>query len=1154
MPGLRIAVLGKPRITRDDGSPVELGSAKATALLLYLATTGERHSRSALAGLLWGDLPEEGARANLRLALTKLRRVADDNLQVTRGYVAADPSSFWLDRREFEAALAGGDGDLERVQAAVRLYRGDFLDDLVVRGAPELETWIEGEREHLRRLAVTGLARLADDAAARGDPAAGVEAARRMLSLDPLSEEAHRLLMRFLAAKDDRAAALAQFETCRHVLAEELGVEPSPQTVRLAEQIRAGGLAPSPGTQEPQPPEPGAPEREGSRQLGGVLPVVHTPGPAPSPGPAVGPDLIGREADLARVVALVEGEACRLLTLVGPGGVGKTRLALAAAEGLAPRFADGAAVVTLAGVEPDNPEQVPDLLAATVAEALAVPLAARRPVRELLQAWLAERRLLVVLDNLEHLPGAASLLTDLLAGAPGLKLLATSRRRVGTGVEWVLDVPGLGEGPAVELFAERARRVRTGFSLEEEGPAVAAICRLVEGLPLAIELAADLARTLPCQVIADKLGSDLDVLQTTSAARPPRHRSMRTVIEASWRLLDDDQQRALAGLSVFRGGFDPAAAEAVAGAELAMLSALVERSLVDRAEGGATACTSCCASSPPSGWRPPGTRPPPGGPTPPTTPVPAARHDRLADAFDGAVLAEVDPETGNLRAAWQELVEADGIDAVAGLLEDLWLVHRRHGRFEEALGAIQRALAREDATPRQRARWHLWAGLAQYQLGRSEEGQEELRAMLALAGRPLPATGAGWAAAVARGAAGQARSRALGPRPAPDEEARLIAADVAQAYAMIGETYYMGGELLPMVASGVRTINAAERAGSGGDVAAGYAVTALSARAFGSHRLAGWYGRLADDAIATGTDEAALAYPLEVRGVDHISVGAWDAAETCLRRAAGSFSRMGQPRFREECVSLLGIANGYRGRYRQAVDDFAEVAASARGRHDRVSLHWGLIGQAEALLRLELDTGTALELLEEGRTLFADVPAAERLRVHAGLALVHLRAGRDAEAGTAVRAGLREAAVAGMVRMWLGEAFTLLAEVALDLRERGHDPAVAAGACDRLRSFTAGCPVSAARALRTGGLQLWLAGRRPKAVRAWRRSLDSARRLDLPYDEALAHLELGRHLRAPETTPGGWGRDEHLARARELFTALGTGPALARASRPPLAG
>jgi tetratricopeptide (TPR) repeat protein len=414
-------------------------------------------------------------------------------------------------------------------------------------------------------------------------------------------------------------------------------------------------------------------------------------------------------------------------------------------------------------------------------------------------------------------------------------------------------------------------------------------------------------------VIADKLVSDPDLLTTTSATVPPRHRSMRSVIEASWRLLDAGQQRALARLSVFRGGFDPAAAEAVAGADPAMLSALVERSLVDRADGGhyglhellrqfATerleaagdaAATRRAHAGHYAGFL-------------------AARHDRLADALDTAVLAEVDPETANLRAAWQELAETGGIDAVAGLLEDLWLVHRRHGRFQEALGMLQRALAGDDATPRQRARWHLWAGLAQYQLGRAEEGQEELRAMLGLAGRPLPATGAGWAAAVARGAAGQARSRTLGTRPAADPDARQAAAEVAQAYAMIGETYYMAGQLLPMVASGVSTINAAERAGSVGDVAAGYAVTAISARVAGRHRLAGWYGRLANDAIATGTDEIALAYPLEVRGVDHITVGAWAAAEACLGRAAGSFARMGQPRFWEECISLVAVADCYR--------------------------------------------------------------------------------------------------------------------------------------------------------------------------------------------------------------------------------------------------
>ena len=237
----------------------------------------------------------------------------------------------------------------------------------------------------------------------------------------------------------------------------------------------------------------------------------------------------------------------------------------------------------------------------------------------------------------------------------------------------------------------------------------------------------------------------------------------------------------------------------------------------------------------------------------------------------------------------------------------------------------------------------------------------------------------------------------------------------------------MAGQLLPMVASGVSTINAAERAGSVGDVAAGYAVTAISARVAGRHRLAGWYGRLADDAIATGADEAALAYPLEVRGVDHVTVGAWAAAEACLGRAAGSFARMGQPRFWEECTALVAVADCYRGGYRRAVDGFAEVAASARARHDQLSLYWGLAGQAEALLRLERDTGPALELLEEARTLFGDLPASERLRVHAGLGLVHLRAGRDAEAGTAVRAGLREAAAAGMPRMRLGEGLTVLA-------------------------------------------------------------------------------------------------------------------------------
>jgi hypothetical protein len=414
--------------------------------------------------------------------------------------------------------------------------------------------------------------------------------------------------------------------------------------------------------------------------------------------------------------------------------------------------------------------------------------------------------------------------------------------------------------------------------------------------------------------------------------------------------------------------------------------------------------------------------------------------------------------------------------------------------------------------------------------------------MLELAGRPLPATAAGWGAAVARGAARQARSHTLGVRPAGDEAARQAAGDVAQAYAIIGETYYMAGQAIPMVASGVDTINAAERAGSGGDIAAGYAVTAIGARVMGRHRLAGWYGRLADRVIATGTDETALAYAHMVRAVDHITVGAWPAAETCLARAASTFGRMGQLRFTDECTSLLAVADCYRGRYGPAADGFAKVVASSRDRHDPLSLHWGLVGKAEALLRRSLDAGPALELLEESRTLSGDLPAAERLRVHAGLGLVHLRRGNDAEAGAAVRAGLAEAALAGMLRMWLGEALTMLAEVAVALQARGHDPVVATDAGNVLRGFAVTCPVAAARSLRVTGLRQWQAGRRPRAVRAWRRSLDAARRRDMPYDEAMAHLELGRHLGPTEVTPGGWGREEHLARSRELLAALEADP------------
>ena len=305
---------------------------------------------------------------------------------------------------------------------------------------------------------------------------------------------------------------------------------------------------------------------------------------------------VGREADLAELAGLLATPACRLLTLIGPGGVGKTRLALrAAAEARAAgAFPDGVHVVAL------QPLASADLLAGAVADAAGLAPAGARDPTEHLRDGLRGRAALLVLDNFEHLLEGAALLPPILAAAPGVRLLVTSREALALQEEWRYPVQGLPypagagaadlEGPedyaAVRLFAERARRVRRDFSLAEEGADVARLCRLVEGLPLALELAAAWTSVLSCAEIAADLALGLDVLATRLRDVPERHRSMRAVFDGSWARLDDHQRAVLARLSVFQGGFRREAAEAVAGAAPATLAALVDGSLLHLEPGG----------------------------------------------------------------------------------------------------------------------------------------------------------------------------------------------------------------------------------------------------------------------------------------------------------------------------------------------------------------------------------------------------------------------------------------------------------------------------------------------------------------------------------------------------------------------------------------
>src|SRR6266508_5158408 len=294
---------------------------------------------------------------------------------------------------------------------------------------------------------------------------------------------------------------------------------------------------------------------------------------------------VGRASELEAIDRLLEDPECRLLTLVGPGGAGKTRLALEAAARRVDRYPHGVHFVPLVSVA------APEFLASAVAESVQFPLSGFSAQEQLLD-YLSERSTLLVLDNFEHLVDGSGLLSEVIERAPQVELLTTSRERLNVQSEWVFDVEGLGlaendngSAPAMRLFVERARQVVPGFALDDASEALR-ICRLVDGMPLGIELAASWVSVLSCAEIADEIEGNIDFLATSMRDVPERHRSLRAAIDQSWRLLTDEQRSAFSRVSVFRGSFDRGAAVAVTGADLRLVSELVAKSLLRRPDFG----------------------------------------------------------------------------------------------------------------------------------------------------------------------------------------------------------------------------------------------------------------------------------------------------------------------------------------------------------------------------------------------------------------------------------------------------------------------------------------------------------------------------------------------------------------------------------------
>ena len=672
-----------------------LSTDKVRALLAFLAIEADQpHRRDRLAALLWPDSTRPVALRNLRKSLHRLRVDLDKQapltssrlLNVERQTIELHSAALWLDVTQFleeidaserhpHPTLAGCEPCLERLQAAAALYRGDLLAGLSLPDAPEWEEWQLLWRERLNQQALQLLDLLTDLYLARQDFSRAMDFVHRQWRLDPWRERSYRQGMMALAGRGERSAAIELFERCRELLAEALGVVPDVETIALVEQLRrsdGGGIA---GETGPRPP----------------LRLHHFP-TTMSP-------FIGRAAELAEAVSKLRDPSCRLLTLHGSGGIGKSRLSLQVASWLATesdRFVEGIFFVPLA-----NAASREDFLKELVHHLGLEPSKAQRATVQLAD-FFRRNRLLVVLDNFEQLiDDCAELLYEWIRAAPHVAFLVTSREPLRAQSEWALPLVGLslptegdelaGRSDAVQLFLQALRRVRTDVALsDEEIAAIVRICHLVDGMPLALEQAARWARSYDLTTIAAEIAQDLDFLVSNATDLPARHRNMRVIFEQSWQRLPAAERPIFATLSLFRGGFTAEAARAVSGASLLQLASLLDNSLIARASAHRYQMHELLRQFAAEKLMALGA----------TGQQALARHaafyrtlltnraDKLYGANPRAEIERLQRDLDNIRQAWDWTSEHGTVEAISSSVEGLTRLFWLTGQLREAVGRL----------------------------------------------------------------------------------------------------------------------------------------------------------------------------------------------------------------------------------------------------------------------------------------------------------------------------------------------------------------------------------------------------------------------------------------------------------------------------------
>lgn len=555
---LRLVLFGTPEIFVDD-TPIEVDTRKAIALLAYLAVKNQPVSRDVLANLLWTDYDQQSASASLRRTLSVAYKALQRNwLAIERTRVGlSNAPDVWVDVNRFRELVRLSQQHqhptgicatcFERLREAVELYREDFLTGFNLRDGSNFEEWQSFESESLRHDLNFVYDGLAEWHTRQHEFETAIAYAKRWVQLDPFYESAQHALIQVYAQAGQRPLALQTYENYQLRLKQELDITPLPETIELYEAVLEGHFQ----------------VFENAMPL--LLPVKHNL-------PAIGRPFVGRTQQIAALNSMLHDPTCRLLTIVGPGGMGKTRLALKVAESQLKNFADGVFFIEV------QPAATHESLIGEITSAVGHKFFQGASPERSLKDYLQDKQLLLVLDNFEAALAHVSLVVSILHAAPAVKILVTSQAPLDSVEEWQFPLHGLEADETAEFFATYAKRMVANFKVDAQ--TISTIHEMLGGVPLVIELATGWMNVLSFEELLAEISQNLSLLQATRQDMPARHTSLSAVFGYLWQLLSPELIGVLQKLSIFEGGFERQAAQMVANISLQELSALLQRALL----------------------------------------------------------------------------------------------------------------------------------------------------------------------------------------------------------------------------------------------------------------------------------------------------------------------------------------------------------------------------------------------------------------------------------------------------------------------------------------------------------------------------------------------------------------------------------------------